>query len=60
MNFILTERAVFQGFFMQENVLQSPGPFSSSIDAAYVAPMQLESPPWISFLSFIEEAKVRI
>jgi len=45
---------------MQGNVLQSPGLFSSSIDAAYVAPMQLESPSWISFLSFVEEARSRI
>jgi hypothetical protein len=45
---------------MQENFLQSPGLFSSSIDAAYVAPMQLESPSWISFPSFIEEAKCMI
>jgi hypothetical protein len=45
---------------MQETVLQSPGLFSSSIDAAYVAPMQLESPFWCSFPSFVEEAKSRI
>ena len=45
---------------MQENFLQSPGLFSSSIDAAYVAPMQLGSPSWISFPSFVEETKSRI
>jgi hypothetical protein len=51
---------VFQGFFMQGNLLQSPGQFSSSIDAAYIAPMQLESPSWISFTSFVEEARSSI
>jgi hypothetical protein len=45
---------------MQEDVLQSPGLFSSSIDTAYVAPMQLESPFWCSFPSFVEEARSRI
>jgi hypothetical protein len=45
---------------MHENFLHSPGLFSSSIDAAYVAPMQLESPSWISLPSFVEEAKSRI
>jgi hypothetical protein len=42
---------------MQENVLQSPGLFSSSIDAAYIAPMQLVSPSWCGFPSFVEEAR---
>jgi hypothetical protein len=45
---------------MQENGLQSPGLFSSLIDAAYVAPMQLESPFWCSFPSFVEEARSKI
>jgi hypothetical protein len=45
---------------MQENVLQSPGLFSSSIDAAYIAPMQLVSPSWCSFPSFVEEARSKI
>jgi hypothetical protein len=45
---------------MQENILQSPGLFSSSIDVAYVAPMQLVSPSWCSFPSFVEEARSRI
>ncbi|KAH8776026.1 hypothetical protein F5882DRAFT_408657 [Hyaloscypha sp. PMI_1271] len=58
--FFITCLLVFQGFFMQENILHSPGLFSSSIDAAYVAPMQLESPFWCSFPSFVEEARSRI
>ena len=45
---------------MQGNALQSPGRFSSSIDEFYVAPMQLESPSWISFPSFVEEARSMI
>ena len=53
-------KAVFQGYLMQGELLQSPGQFSSSIDTAYVAPMQLEFPSWISFPSFVEEARSRI
>ncbi|KAL5313476.1 hypothetical protein ACEPPN_019209 [Leptodophora sp. 'Broadleaf-Isolate-01'] len=36
------------------------GRFSSLIDAFYVAPMQLETPSWISFPSFVEEARSKI
>jgi hypothetical protein len=58
---ILTNRTAFQGFFIQENdALQSLGLFSSLIDAAYVAPMQLVSPSEISFQSFVELARSRI
>ena len=46
---------------MQENdALQSPGLFSSLIDAAYVAPMQLVSSFEISFRFFLELARSRI
>lgn len=40
--------------------MQYPGRFSSLIDAFYVAPMQLETPSWISFPSFVEEARSKI
>ena len=42
---------------MQGDSLQSLRPFSSWIDTSYLAPMQLESPSWVNFPSFVEEAK---